>query len=258
MSTLDFALRPFEFFLVQYRRVWRGTIVSSVATPIFFLLALGVGLGVFVDRAADLPGDVSYLAFVAPGLLAGAAMQVAAFESSWPTLSAIKWTRQYHAMLATPLRVGDIVAGHQGFIAMRLLMTSFVYLVVITAFGAVESPLAVLTIPVGVLVGLAFSAPLAAWAARTESDASFVAIFRFVILPMFLFSGIFFPIGQLPRAFELAAHLTPLWHGVTLCRQLTLGDVAHWSAAYHLAFLLVWVAGGFALAYWSFRRRLVV
>lgn len=137
-------------------------------------------------------------------------------------------------------------------------MTSFVYLVVITAFGAVESPLAVLTIPVGVLVGLAFSAPLAAWAARTESDASFVAIFRFVILPMFLFSGIFFPIGQLPRAFELAAHLTPLWHGVTLCRQLTLGDVAHWSAAYHLAFLLVWVAGGFALAYWSFRRRLVV
>ncbi|HSI98508.1 MAG TPA: ABC transporter permease [Gaiellaceae bacterium] len=258
MSTFDLALRPFEFFLVQYRRVWRGTAVSSIATPVFFLLALGVGLGSFIDRATELPGDVSFLAFVAPGLLAAAAMQVASFESSWPVLAAIKWSRQYHAMLATPLRVGDILAGHQGFIAMRIFMTAVVYLVVIAAFGAVESPLALLTIPVAVLVGLAFSAPLAAWAAKTEQETSFVAIFRFVILPMFLFSGVFFPLSQLPTAIQWFAHATPLWHGVDLCRQLTLGDVSPWSAAYHTVFLLVWTSAGFGLAYLSFRRRLVL
>jgi lipooligosaccharide transport system permease protein len=258
LSSFTLALRPFEFFLVQYRRVWRGTAVSSIATPIFFLLALGVGLGVFIDRAADLPGDVSYLEFVAPGLLAAAAMQVAAFESSWPVLAAIKWSRQYHAMLASPLRIGDVLLGHQGFIAMRLLITAVVYLAVITAFGAVSSPLAILTVPVAVLVGLCFSAPLAAWAARTEQETSFVAIFRFVILPMFLFSGVFFPLSQLPTVIQWAAHATPLWHGVDLCRQLTLDDVSPWSAAYHTTFLLIWGGVGFALAWLSYRRRMVV
>ena len=94
------------------------------------------GLGVFVDRSADLPDGISYLEFVAPGLLAATAMQVATFESSSPVLSAIKWDRQYHAMLATPLRVHDIVLGHQTFFAFRLLLTATVYFVVITAFGA--------------------------------------------------------------------------------------------------------------------------
>ena len=258
MTTLTLALRPFEFFLVQYRYVWRGTAFSSIATPIIFLLALGVGLGVFVDRATDLPGHVSYLAFVAPGLLAAAAMQVATFESSWPVLSAIKWTRQYHAMLASPLRVRDVLAGHQAFVAMRIFMTAVVYLVVITAFGAVESPLAVFTVPVAVLIGLCFSAPIAAWGARTEVDITFVAIFRFVILPMFLFSGTFFPITQLPTVLEWFAHVTPLWHGVDLCRGLTLGDVSAWSAVYHTAFLVAWASAGCALAYLSYRRRLVV
>ena len=257
MNTFVLAARPLEFFFAQYRRVWRGTAVSSVATPVFFLLALGVGLGVFVDRATDLPGDVSYLEFVAPGLLAAAAMQVASFESSWPVLAAIKWTRQYHAMLATPLRVSDVLFGHQAFIATRLFMTAVVYLVVITAFGAVASPLAILTVPVAVLVGLSFSAPLAAWGAKTELETSFVAIFRFVILPLFLFSGVFFPITELPTALQWFAHLTPLWHGVDLCRQLTLGDVALWSVLVHVLFLVAWTAVCLALALRSYRRRLI-
>ena len=122
MSSYSLAVRPLEFFFAQYRRVWRGTAVSSVVTPVIYLLALGVGLGVFADRFANLPEGVSYLEFVAPGLLAATAMQLATFEASWPVLSAIKWTRQYHAMLATPLRVGDIVLGHQAFIAVRNLM----------------------------------------------------------------------------------------------------------------------------------------
>jgi lipooligosaccharide transport system permease protein len=256
MSTL--ALRPLEYFLVQYRRVWRGSAVTSVVTPIVYLLALGVGLGVFVDRSAELPGGISYLEFVAPGLLAGTMMQIATFESSWPVLSAIKWDRQYLAMLATPLRVGDVLLGHQAWVAARLTMIATIYLVVITAFGGVSSPLAILAIPVAVLVGIAFSAPIAAWAAHTETEVSFVAIFRFVVLPMFLFSGTFFPISSLPSALEVLAHVTPLWHGVSLCRQHTLGEVELWKALGHLLYLVSFAGVGLLLARYTYRKRLVL
>jgi lipooligosaccharide transport system permease protein len=257
MSSLALALRPLEFFLTQYKRIWRGTAISSVVTPVVYLLALGVGLGVFVDRTTDLPDGISYLEFVAPGLMAATAMQLATFESAWPVLGAIKWDRQYHAMLATPLRVRDVMLGHQAFFAFRLLTTATIYLIVITAFGAVSSPLAVLAIPVTLLVGLSFTGPIAAWAAHTESDASFVAIFRFVILPTFLFSGTFFPISSLPAPLEVIAWFTPLWHGVTLCRDLTLGTTSA-TDLLHLAYLLAFVAAGMFAARWTYRKRLVV
>jgi lipooligosaccharide transport system permease protein len=256
MTTL--ALRPLEFFFAQYRRIWRGTAVTSVVTPVVYLLALGVGLGVFVDRSADLPGGISYLDFVAPGLMAATAMQVAVFEASWPVLSAIKWDRQYHAMLATPLRVRDVMIGHQAFFVFRLFTIGVVYFVVIAAFGAVDSPLGVLAIPVTVLVGLAFAAPMAAWAAHSENEVSFVAIFRFVVLPMFLFSGTFFPISTLPTPLEVLAWLTPLWHGVTLSRDLTTGDAALGPDLLHLAYLLAVVTAGLVAALVTYRRRLVV
>ncbi|MDQ3378980.1 MAG: ABC transporter permease [Actinomycetota bacterium] len=258
MTTRALAVRPLEFYFAQYRRVWRGTAISSVVTPVVFLLAFGFGLGELVDRSANLPNGISYIEFVAPGLIAATAMQIASFEASWPVLSAIKWSRQYHAMLASPLRVGDILIGHQAFIAFRMLLTATVYLAAIAAFGAVNSPLGVLAIPVAVLVGVAFAAPIAAWGAYTENEASFVAIFRFLILPMFLFSGTFFPIEQLPRLLELVAYATPLWHGVDLARQLTLGDVQLWSALGHLAYLLAFIVVGMTAAYYSYRRRLLV
>jgi len=257
MSSLALALRPLEFFVAQYRRVWRGTAVSSVVTPIVYLLAFAVGLGTFVDKSTRLDLGVPYLEFVAPGLLAATAMQVASFESSWPVLSAISWSRQYHAMLATPLRVGDVLLAHQAFVAARILMTATVYLAVLAAFGAVSSPLGILAIPVAVLVGISFSAPMAAWAAHTENGISFVAIFRFGILPMFLFSGTFFPISRLPVGVEALAYVTPLWHGVDLCRQLTLGDVVPWSALLHVSFLVVWSAAGLGIALFTYRRRLL-
>jgi lipooligosaccharide transport system permease protein len=257
VSNYTLPLRPLEFFWAQYRRVWRGTVISSVVNPIVFLLAFGWGLGQIANDAFALPEGISYLEFVAPGLLAATTMQMASFEASWPVLSAIKWSRQYHAMLASPLRVVDVVIGHQGFIATRMLTTATIYLLAITAFGAVESPLGILAVPVAVLVGLSFAAPIAAWGAYTETDASFVAIFRFVILPMFLFSGTFFPVEQLPLAFELIAYVTPIWHGVELCRMLTLGEVETAAALGHLAYLLAWTLVGFELARRAYRRRLL-
>jgi lipooligosaccharide transport system permease protein len=259
MSSLALATRPLEFYFAQYRRVWRGTVISSVVTPIVYLLALGWGLGQFVGDDLAFGGTrYDYLELVAPGLLAATAMQVATFESSWPVLSAIKWDRQYHAMLASPLRVGDVVAGHQTFIALRILGTATVYVLVITAFGAMSSPLGVLAIPAAGLVGMAFAAPIAAWGAYTESDASFVAIFRFLILPMFLFSGTFFPVDELPRVLQAVAYVTPLWHGVDLCRQLTLGEVATASALAHVLALVAFVVAGMTVARISYRRKLLL
>jgi lipooligosaccharide transport system permease protein len=251
-------LRAYEHWLAQYKRVWRGTIGTSLVNPLLYLAAMGVGLGTIVDQSSNAPAGVPYLDFIAPGLLAAAAMQTAATESSWPVMGAIKWTRTYYAMTATPLTEQDVLIGHQLFVITRVFTASASYLVVVAAFGAVDSWLGLLAIPVAVLIGTAFSMPMAAYAATSESDSSFPPIFRFVIVPMFLFSGTFFPIEQLPEALQYVAYVTPLWHGVDLARQLTLGDVELWNALGHLAYLLAFIAVGLTAAYYSYRRRLVV
>ena len=128
--TLGLALRAYEFWLTAYRRTWRGTVVTSVVNPVFYLGALGVGLGTLVNKSATTPGGVEYLAFVAPGVLAATAMQIGTVEASWPVLGSIKWTRSYFAMLATPLDVRDIVVGHQLWMATRVVTSSAVYLAV--------------------------------------------------------------------------------------------------------------------------------
>src|SRR5262249_16017630 len=152
------ALRSYEFWVTAYRRTWRGTVVTSVVNPVFYLSALGVGLGTLVNRASVTPGGVRYLAFVAPGVLAATALQVGSGEATWPVVGAIKGTRRYFAMLGTPLGVRDIVLGHQLWMATRVVSSSAVYLVVISAFGGIESPLAVLALPACLLIGMAFSA----------------------------------------------------------------------------------------------------
>jgi lipooligosaccharide transport system permease protein len=250
-------LRAYEHWLAQYRRVWRGTIGTSLVNPILYVTALGVGLGTIVDKTQNTPGGVPYLDFVAPGLLAAAAMQTATTESSWPVMAAVKWTRVYHAMIATPLTERDAFIGHQLFVFTRVFTSAAAYLAVIAAFGAVPSWWGIVVVPVAVLIGTAFSMPMAALATRVEDDRTFVTIFRFLIVPMFLFSGTFFPVSQLPLAFELAAYVTPIWHGVELCRMLTLGTVELGAAIGHAAYLLAWTLVGFELARRSYRRRLL-
>jgi lipooligosaccharide transport system permease protein len=250
-------LRAYEHWLAQYKRVWRGTIGTSLVNPILYLTALGVGLGTLVDRTQNPPGGVPYLDFVAPGLLAAAAMQTAANESSWPVMAATRWSRTYYAMIATPLTERDAFVGHQLFVLTRVLTSAAAYLAVIAAFGAVSSWLGLLVVPVAVLIGTAFSMPMAAMGTQVEDGRAFVTMFRFLIVPMFLFSGAFFPVSQLPLAFELAAYATPLWHGVELCRMLTLGDVEVGPAVGHVGYLLAWTLIGFELARRAYRRTLL-
>ncbi len=184
-------------------------------------------------------------------------MQTAVTESSWPVMGAIKWTRTYYAMIATPLTERDAFVGHQLFVLTRVLTSAAAYLVIIAAFGAVSSWLGLLVVPVAVLIGTAFSTPMAALAAKLEDERTLVTVFRFLVVPMFLFSGTFFPVSQLPLAFELVAYATPVWHGVELCRMLTLGDVELVAALGHLAYLLTWTLVGFELARRAYRARLL-
>jgi lipooligosaccharide transport system permease protein len=254
---MTYAVRSYEFWLTAYRRTWRGTFATSIVNPVFYLGALGVGLGTLVNKSGSTPDGVEYLAFVAPGVLAATAMQIGATEAMWPVLGSIRWTRGYFAMLATPLQIRDIVLGHQAWMSTRVTSSCAVYLAVIAAFGGILSPLGVLSLPVCFLIGLAFSAPIAAYAATRQEDSSFVVLNRFVLVPMFLFSGTFFPVTRLPDVLRWIAYATPSWHGVDLCRSLTLGRVDWALAGVHVLYLAAWAVGGIFAALHTYRRRLL-
>ena len=257
--TAPFALRSFEYWLFQYKRTWRGSVISTILFPVLFLASMGLGLGTLVDSSTS--GGVeghSYLVFLAPGLLAATAMQTAVGESTYPVMGAIKWIKTYHAMLATPLGVLDVLVGHLLYIGARVLFGAAIFLAVMTAFGAADGPLALLTLPAALLTGLAFATPVVAYSAVLDNDFGFAILMRFVVVPLFLFGGVFYPVTQLPLVFEQLAYLTPLWHGVALSRELALGGATIGSVLLHVAYLTAWIVVGFAFAVRNYQRRLAV
>ena len=254
--------RVVELRAMQYRRTFRASLFSSFLNPVLFLLAMGIGLGTYVDRsgtATQALGGLTYLQFLAPGLLAGTAMQSAAFESTFPIMSGLTWQKVFHAMFATPISARDIVLGNLAWIALRLLMISAIFTAVMTLFGAVASPLILLAIPAAVLTGMAFAAPIAAFSATQRTPEKFNAVFRFGITPLFLFSGTFFPVSNLPAAIQPIAWLSPLWHGVELSRALALGTIGAdpVRAMIHVVVLVALFVIGTVWAYRTVEARLV-
>jgi lipooligosaccharide transport system permease protein len=245
-----------EYHLAGYRRVWRGTVFSSFVMPVLFFLGMGLAVGEYVDRGGRL--DLPYQQFIGAGLLAFTGVQIAMMESSYSVLGGFKWQRIYYGMAAAPLRVGDMVAGQLGYIALRIVIAATAFLVVMVPFGAVRSVWALLAPAVAALVGLAVAAPMFAFSASVEGVNLLAVMFRFALLPMMLFSGVFFPVGQLPELLQPVAYALPLWHGVELCRAAVLGVGAAWPVPAHLGCLGIWFAGGFGLAIARFRRRLAV
>jgi lipooligosaccharide transport system permease protein len=257
--TWSFAVREFRYWLTNYRRTWRGSIYTSFLSPVLYLGAMGLGLGKLVDAHGTARlGGVSYLAFLAPGLLAAAAMQSGIEESTYPVLGSVKWRRTYFAAAASPLRPADIFHGHLLFTIMRLAMNSAIFLVVMAGFGAITSPWVLAAVPVAVLTGLAFAAPIEAWAITVSKDTSFALVFRFGMIPLFLFSGTFFPVTQLPVWIRPLAYATPLWHGVALCRSLSLGTATLGGALVHVGYLAALAAVSIAVGNRTYRRRLWV
>ena len=251
------AYRQFRFWLTDYRRTWRGSIYSSVLNPMLYLGAMGLGLGKLVDQhgTAHL-GGVSYLMFLAPGLLAAQAMQTGIGECTYPVLGSVKWNRTYQAAVGLAaasrrhLARASALRGHAAADELRAVLRG--------DGGVRRGALAggVAGLPAAMLTGLAFAAPVEAWAITQNKDTCFSVMFRFVLIPLFLFSGTFFPITQLPAWLRPVAYATPLWHGVALCRGLSLGtltagDASCTSATWPGSPSPAWPSAGY-----TYRRRL--
>jgi lipooligosaccharide transport system permease protein len=245
----------FGYHLTAYRRTWRGSVLSSFLLPSLFLVSMGVTVGRYVDARGNSLGT-SYLDFIAPGVLASTALNVAVGESTYPVFGAFNWTRSYHVMRASPLTIGDMLRGQLAYVMMRVLIAAAGFLIVLTPFGVVHSPWVLAVLPICMLTGFACAAPVFGVSATVASDAMFAVVFRFAVLPMTLFAGVFFPVQGLPPPARLLAYVSPLWHGVELCRAATLGTAPPWGVPAHLGVLLVWAVGGYLFARWRFQKRL--
>lgn len=241
-----------------YAQTWRASVISSFMFPVLYLLSMGIGIGHLVAKHTGLVEGQSYLHFVAPGLLAITAMNMACNECMWPILGAVKWVRTYHAAIATPLEPEDVITGKLAWVAVRLITTSAVYAGIIAAFGAVSSWWALLLPLVGLLTGMAFGTPLAAYSLTLQSDTAFATIQRFLVVPMFLFSATFYPLHQYPSSLRWVVQLMPLYHGVALARAVTFGSPWHWALLAHAAVLVVLSGVGWIVARRLIRRRLVL
>ena len=256
-----------EYQALAFRRHWRSTIIASAVAPLLYLLALGLGIGALVDRGVG-PATIgtTYLAFLAPALLAVAGMQIAAGEAMFPVLGGFKWTRAFFAMHGAPLTPGQISSALIIWLWFRVAASSLVFLLLTACFGAFKTPLALLVVPIAAYGAVAFAAPIVAFSASQEEGAgSFSVITRFGIAPMILFSGTFYDISRLPRWAGVLAWISPLWHVTELCRAVALGPLGlssglgamTWSRALvHIGYLTLWLVVGVLLARWTFRVRL--
>ncbi len=242
-----------------YCRTWRGSVISTFFNPVLYLLAMGVGLGKLVDNGTGgaTLGNLEYLTFLAPGLLTATAMMTGAGDASWPVMAGIKWRKTYDAILATPVGIRELVIGHLSWVGVRLVFVTVVYSGVMTAFGATTLAQGALAVPPAVLTGLGFSAIITAYTACLKDEQGLSALFRFGIMPLFLFSGTFFPIGQLPGWIQPIAYATPLFHGVSLCRGLALGVSFEINSSLSVAYLVALLVIGTILATRLMRGRLI-
>jgi lipooligosaccharide transport system permease protein len=234
----------------MWRLLWHGSLSTGVLTPILFLGAMGIGVGGMVDESTGTVEGVDYLTFVAPGLLVASAVQQVTPTALWSVLGGHKWMGHFRAAVSTPLRPTDVYVGFLAWQGCHAAINAVPFLVVAAVMGGVPSLFAVLAVPVTALCVVACAAPLAAFASSQDRDAAFAAIIRLLVLPLVLFSGVFFPIGDLPVGLRPIAWVTPLWHGVELNRGATTGSISLLAAVGHLAYLV-----GFLLlaGQWGFR-----
>jgi lipooligosaccharide transport system permease protein len=250
-------VRQFDYWWTYYQRTWKSSVITSFASPLLYVLAMGVLLGSYVHVNPDrLDGAPSYLAFIVPGLVAAQAMQTAMFESTYPVMGALKWQKSFYAQLASPLEARDLANAMLAFILFRIGSTCGVYFLVMAPFGVFASwwgP--IVAWPVTMVTGMAFAVWTFAFSAHIRNEASFGLVFRLGLIPLFLFSGSFFPISNLGSVLEWVARLTPLWHGVNLTRMLCLDHVDGSTALVNLTVLLAVLAAGWWLAVRSLTRR---
>jgi ABC-type polysaccharide/polyol phosphate export permease len=250
-------IHVFAYWFMRYRRTWRGTIVISVANPLLFLVGVGAGLGHLVDHHAPAQmAGVSYAAFFAPGLLAASAMQTAFLESSGEVARAAAPSGAYQSTVATPLSPEQVMAGHMLYVAFRVLTSNAAFVLVMAGFGLVSGARGAAVLIAATLTGLAFATPAAAWSVGVRVQRQIFTVFRMFIVPLYMFSGTFFALSELPGPVRVLIEALPLAQGATLCRSLALGTAGAPAIAAHAAYLCALTVTGFVLARAAYRRRL--
>ncbi|AMM32054.1 ABC transporter [Sinomonas atrocyanea] len=232
-----------EHVLRSMRAYLVTIVVTSVGNPLLYLFSMGVGLASIVDRSAGgahgVFGGVGYLAFAAPALLVSSAVMTSANEMMFPVMDGFKWRRFYYGPHVTPLVPGQLAAGHIMAVGVRLTLQCLVFFLIMLAFGAAPGPWAWLLVPIGVFAGMAFGAPLMAYSAHIESENfQFSMIQRFIVMPLFLFSGTFYPLATMPVGMQWIGWISPLWHGNELGRMASYGlSEPGWLVAVHVLYL---------------------
>ena len=240
--------------VISYRRRW-GVFLSAFIEPFLFLFSIGIGVGELVGELPGPGGDlVPYDAFVAPGLMAVAAMNGAIFDTTFNFFFKFKYARTFDAMLATPLGVGDVAAGEAAWALLRGGLNATTFLLAMVALGLVESGWAVLAVPGAILIGFAFAGAGLGLTTYMRSFVDFDYV-NLAIVPLFLFSATFYPLDRYPDGLAWLVRCTPLYQGVALERALVFGDL-RWSLLVHVAYLLIVGAVGVRVAGSRLRRLL--
>jgi lipooligosaccharide transport system permease protein len=219
---------------------------TGLVEPFFYLLSIGIGVGALVGDVVDDGVSYDYTTFVAPAMLAAAAMNGAISESTFNIFAKLRWDKLYDGLIATPLSPADIAVGELAFAQLRGTIYSTIFLITMAALGLVPSWWGLLAIPAATLIGVAFSAAglsIVTWF-RAWEDSEAVILAQ---MALFLFSATFYPLSVYPAPLQAVAHLSPLYHGVALCRDLVLGRPG-WADVGHVAFLLVMAIGFLRLA----------
>ena len=262
-AALAGAVRPRRFgawYVAEHRfRVMRSylqtVLVTGLGNPLLYLLAMGLGLGSLVSASMgpNAVDGVSYLAFVAPALLCTAAVTVASEEFTYPIMLGFKWNPTFFGINASPIAPGQIIDGVVIAVVARLLGTSAVYYLFMVLFGAVPDPGGWVSILIGTLGGLAFGAPIMAYVATLEQDTGQIAmLMRFVLLPLSLFSGTFFPLTSMPWFLQWIGWVSPLWHSTELSRVFTYGmSEPLWLSVVHVLYLVA-----LFVVFWLWSRRI--
>ena len=253
------------WFVAEYRlrnmSKWIGAIIAfGLGNPVLYLLSVGIGIGALVDQNQGANGvdGVSYLTFLAPALLATSAIQAAMDETSFPTLQGFVWDKSFFSMNATQLTGGSIVGGIMIASAARCIFNTGIYALVLWAFGAITAQSILILIFAAIFAGLAFaSVMLAATSFVKHDDGFFALVGRFIIAPMFMFSGTFYPLENLPLYLQWIGWISPVWHATDIGRNLSYGhEVAPSLMLIHFAFLLAILIVGQFIAMRQFSRRL--
>lgn len=246
------AYRVWRRDLLVFSKLWRGALLPNFIDPVFYLLAMGFGLGAYLQSVNGIP----YKEFIASGLVASSTMWAASFETTWNIYFKMTENRLYDAIVSTPVEVEDLVVAEVVWAATRALIYGTAFLVVVAIFGFVESPWAVLVPLFLLLGGSCFGMMGIAFTTVVNRVELYSYYYTLLITPLFLFSGIFYPLDRLPEWTHVVAWLTPLYHLVQITRGLILGPELG-SILGNSLWLVVLTVALLPLPVQAMRRRLV-